>query len=119
MKTFLWLTVLSLLSPLGAFAQTAPGFTQGSMNSTTTTEQTITETIAIERYGGAYSSTTGHNVTPSGNIGATGTTYSMNSGATNWQLETVTRAAGVIETEDITRTIETTSTTTSLSVFSQ
>ena len=88
MKTILWLTFLSLLSPLGAFAQTAPGFTQGSMNSTTTTEQTVTETIAIEKFGGAYSSITGHNVTPSAAIGATGTTYTMNSGATNWQLAT-------------------------------
>ena len=119
MKTILWLTFLSLLSPLGAFAQTAPGFTQGSMNSTTTTEQTITETIEIEKYGGAYSSITGHNVTPSAAIGATGTTYTMNTGATNWQLEIVTRSAGVIETQDIERTIETESTTTSLSVFSQ
>jgi hypothetical protein len=118
-KTILWLTFLSLLSPLGAFAQTTPGFTQGSMNSTTTTEQTVTETIAIEKFGGAYSSITGHNVTPSAAIGETGTTYSMNTDATNWQLEIVTRAAGVIETQDIERTIETTSTTTSLSVFSQ
>lgn len=89
------------------------------MNSTTTTEQTITETIEIEIYGGAYSEYTGHNVTPSAAIGATGTTYSMNSGAENWQYESINRAAGVIETHSIDRTIESTSTTTSLSVFSQ
>ena len=43
----------------------------------------------------------------------------MNTGAENWQLEITTRAAGIIETQDIERTIETTSTITSLSVFSQ
>ena len=41
------------------FCTSRPSFTQGSMNSTTTTEQTITETIAIEKYGGAYNSYTG------------------------------------------------------------
>ena len=77
------------------------------------------ETIAIEKYGAAVNTYSGHNVTPSGAIGATGTTYSMNTGAENWQLEITTRAAGIIETQDIERTIETTSTITSLSVFSQ
>lgn len=119
MKTFKWLAVFGLFISTPAFAQVAPSFTQGSMNSTTTTEQTITETIAIEKYGGAYNSYTGHNVTPSAEIGGSSTTYSMNTGAENWQLEITTRAAGVIETQDIERTIETTSTTTSLSVFSQ
>jgi len=36
-----------------------------------------------------------------------------------YQLETVTRAAGIVEQQDITRTITTSSTTNSLSVFSQ
>jgi len=120
MTKLTWLVLLSLCSPVGAFANTAPAFTQGSMNSTTTTEQTITETIEIEKFGGAYSSYTGHNVTPSAAIGATGTTYTMTTGAENWQLEIVERAANAVtETQDITRTIETESTTTSLSVFSQ
>ena len=89
------------------------------MYSTTTTEQTITESIEIQIYGGAYSEYAGHNITPSAAIGASGTTYTMNSGAENWQYETTTRAAGVIEEHSIDRTIESTSTTTSLSVFSQ
>ena len=104
---------------LRGFCTDSTWFHPGSMNSTTTTEQTVTETIEIEKYGGAYSSITGHNVTPSAEIGGTNTTYSMNTGATNWQLEIVTRSAGVIETQEIERTIETESTTTSLSVFSQ
>jgi hypothetical protein len=109
-----------LLSPSAALAQTVtPQFTQGSMQATTTTTQTITETIATEVYGGAYSSWSGTNVTPSGDITDSSTTWSVTTAGEQFQLETVTRAAGIIETIDITRDIETTSTTTSLSVFSQ
>jgi hypothetical protein len=118
-KKLHWLTLFMLLTPMSAAAQSNMGFSQGSMNSTTETEQTITETIAIEKFGAAVTTYSGHNVTPSGAIGATGTTYSMNTGAENWQLEITTRAAGIIETQDIERTVETTSTITSLSVFSQ
>jgi len=101
-------------------AQTVtPQFTQGSMQATTTTTQTITETIATEVYGGAYSSWSGTNVTPSGDITDSSTTWSVTTAGEQFQLETVTRAAGIIETTDINRTINTTSTTTSLSVFSQ
>lgn len=110
---------LLLLFAAPAYGQVDLRFTQGSMTSTTTTEQTITETIAIERYGGAVTSTTGTNVTPSGAIHASGTTWSITTAGDDFQLEQITRAAGVIETEDIERTIETTSTTTSVSVFSQ
>ena len=112
--------ILLLLFPLSAAAQTVtPQFTQGSMQSTTTTTQTITETIATEVYGGAYSSWSGTNVTPSGDITDSSTTWSVTTAGEQFQLETVTRAAGIIETIDITRDIDTTSTTTSLSVFSQ
>jgi len=112
------LLLLLLASPAAAQTVT-PQFTQGSMQSTTTTTQTITETIATEVYGGAYSSWSGTNVTPSGDITDSSTTWSVTTAGEQFQLETVTRAAGVIETIDITRDIETTSTTTSLSVFSQ
>jgi hypothetical protein len=111
---------LLLLLAAPASAQTVtPQFTQGSMQATTTTTQTITETIATEVYGGAYSSWSGTNVTPSGDITDSSTTWSVTTAGEQFQLETVTRAAGIIETIDITRDIETTSTTTSLSVFSQ
>ncbi len=59
------------------------------------------------------------NVTPSAEINNTSTTYSIHTAGDEFQLEITSRAAGIIETEDITRTIETTSTTTSLSVFSK
>ena len=112
------LLLLLLVSPAAAQTVT-PQFTQGSMQATTTTTQTITETIATEVYGGAYSSWSGTNVTPSGDITDSSTTWSVTTAGEQFQLETVTRAAGIIETIDITRDIETTSTTTSLSVFSQ
>ena len=112
------LLLLLLASPAAAQTVT-PQFTQGSMQSTTTTTQPITETIATEVYGGAYSSWSGTNVTPSGDITDSATTWSVTTAGEQFQLETVTRAAGIIETIDITRDIETTSTTTSLSVFSQ
>ena len=112
------LLLLLLASPAAAQTVT-PQFTQGSMQSTTTTTQTITETIATEVYGGAYSSWSGTNVTPSGDITDSATTWSVTTAGEQFQLETVTRAAGIVETIDITRDIDTTSTTTSLSVSSQ
>ena len=116
MKKLIFL--LMLAAP--ASAQTiTPQFTQGSMQSTTTTTQSITETISTEVYGGAYSSWSGTNVTPSGDITDSATTWSVTTAGEQFQLETVTRAAGIVETIDITRDIDTTSTTTSLSVFSQ
>jgi hypothetical protein len=112
------LLLLLLASPAAAQTVT-PQFTQGSMQSTTTTTQSITETIATEVYGGAYSSWSGTNVTPSGDITDSSTTWSVTTAGEQFQLETVSRAAGIVETIDITRDIDTTSTTTSLSVFSQ
>ena len=114
------LLFLLLMLPSAVMAQTVtPQFTQGSMQATTTTTQTINETIATEVYGGAYSSWSGTNVTPSASITDSSTTWSVTTPGEQFQLETVTRAAGIIETIDVDRTIETTSTTTSLSVFSQ
>ncbi len=112
------LLLLLLASPEAAQTVT-PQFTQGSMQSTTTTTQSITETIATEVYGGAYSSWSGTNVTPSGDITDSSTTWSVTTAGEQFQLETVTRAAGVVETIDITRDIDPSATTTSLSVFSQ
>jgi hypothetical protein len=111
---------LLLLLAAPASAQTVtPQFTQGSMQSTTTTTVDISRTIATEVYGGAYSSWSGTNVTPSGDITDSSTTWSVTTAGEQFQLETVTRAAGIIETIDVTETITQESTTTSLSVFSQ
>ena len=118
MKCALFLALILL--PLPAIGQSVtPNFTQGSMTSTTTSSQTINETIQIKIYGGDYTSYSGTNITPSGAVGAAGTTYSVTTAGEPYQLETVTRAAGIVEQQDITRTITTSSTTNSLSVFSQ
>lgn len=113
------LLLLLLLASPAAAQQVTPNFTQGSMQSTTTTTVEIDRTIATEIYGGAYSSWSGTNVTPSGDISNSSTTFSVHTAGDQFQLEIVTRAAGVIETIDIDETIEQVSTTTSLSVFSQ
>ena len=109
--------LMMLASP--AAAQVTPNFTQGSMQSTTTTTIDIDRTIATNVYGGTYSSWSGTNVTPSGDIADTATTYSVTNSGEQFQLEIVNRAAGLIEDSLVTETIQQVSTTTSLSVFSQ
>ena len=110
--------LLMLASP--AAAQTiTPNFTQGSMQSTTTTTVDIDRTIETNIYGGDYKSWSGTNVTPSGDILNSSTTYSVTTAGEQFQLETVVRDAGVVENIVIEEVIESTSTTTSLSVFSQ
>ncbi len=112
------LILLFLASPAAA-QQVTPNFTQGSMQSTTTTTIDIERTIETEIMGGDYKSWSGTNVTPSGDIMSDSTTYSVTNAGEQFQLETVVRDAGVVETISIDEVIESTSTTTSLSVFSQ
>jgi hypothetical protein len=112
------LLLLLLAAPASAQSVT-PNFTQGSMQSTTTTTTDIERTIATEVYGGDYKSWSGTNVTPSGSIEDSSTTFSVTTSGDPFQLEIVDRAAGLVETIDITESIQQTSTTTSLSVFSQ
>ena len=125
-----WLLLLALLSPSVARAnQITPAFTQGSMNATTTTVQTVTETIDQKVYGEELQSWSGTNITAtsasSGGISASDTVFSITSAGEDFQLETVTRAADsttglvLLETIDIDRSITTNATTVSLSVFSQ
>ena len=125
-----WLILLALLSPSVARAnQITPAFTQGSMNATTTTVQTVVETVEQKVYGGELKSWTGTNVTATsasnGGITASDAIFSITTAGEDFQLETVTRAADattglvLLETIDIDRAITTNATTTSLSVFSQ
>ena len=125
-----WLILLALLSPSVARAnQITPAFTQGSMNATTTTVQTVTETVEQKVYGGELNSWTGTNVTAtsasSGGITASDAIFEITTAGEDFQLETVTRAADattglvLLETIDIDRAITTHATTVSLSVFSQ
>jgi hypothetical protein len=114
------LLLISFLFGSPALGQVVtPAFSQGSYSSTTTTSQTITETIQQQIYGSEINTWSGTNVTPSADIAGSGTTFSVTDSTQPWQLETTTRAAGLIEQIDTTRTIQTDSTTIGLSVFSQ
>ena len=122
----LWLLPLLILAPIKVRAnQVTPAFTQGSMNATTTTTQTVVETVAQKVYGGELNSWTGTNVTPSGDITNSSTTFSVTTAGEAFQLEVVNRPPDattglvLLETIDIDRSITTNATTVSLSVFSQ
>ena len=120
-----WLLLFLLLSPSVARAElVTPQFTQGSMNSTTTTTQDIEEDITITTYGSALNKWSGDNITvtsaSSGGIADSDAIFNLTTAGSDFTLEIVTRAASqVLEVTEIERTIETTATTTSLSVFSQ
>ena len=113
------LILLLMLASPAAAQQITPNFTQGSMQSTTTTTVDIDRTIDTNIYGGDYSSWSGTNVTPNGDIADPATTYSVTNAGEQFQLELVTRAAGLIEDSLVTETIQQVTNTTSLSVFSQ
>ena len=124
----LWLLPLLILAPIKVRAnQITPAFTQGSMNATTTTTQTVTETIDQKVYGGELKSWSGTNVNPTGGTldPSAAQTFTLEVDGANFQLELVERLADpqtglvLLETIDINRTINTNATTTSLSVFSQ
>ena len=120
-----WLFLFLLLSPSVARAElVTPQFTQGSMNSTTTTTQEIVEDITITPYGSALNKWSGDNVThtsaTSGGIADSDSVFNMTTPGCDFTLEISTRAATqVLETTVIEREIDTSSTTVSLSVFSQ
>jgi len=120
-----WLLLLMLLSPSVARAElVTPNFTQGSMQSTTTTTQEITETIDTTTYGSALNKWTGENIThtsaSSGGIVDTDSVFTIHTVGDPFTLEITTRAASqVLSLTEVAREIDTTSTTTSLSVFSQ
>ncbi len=114
------LPLLLIAGPVSAQSVT-PNFTSGSMTQTVSATQTVTEVVAIERFGGDVKTWNGDNVTSTGGGGITDTssTWSIVDSSEPWQLEIVTRAAGIVETEDVNRTITTTTLTNTLSVFSQ
>ena len=120
-----WLLLLMLLSPSVARAElVTPNFTQGSMQSTTTTTQEITETIDTTTYGSALNKWTGENIThtsaSSGGIVDTDSVFTIHTVGDPFTLEITTRAASqILSLTEVDREIDTTSTTTSLSVFSQ
>ena len=120
-----WILLFLLASPTVARAElVTPQFTQGSMNSTTTTVQEIVEDITITKYGSVLNQWSGDNIThtsaSSGGIVDTDSVFTITTAGSDFTLEIVSRAATqVLETQVIEREIDTTSTTVSLSVFSQ
>ena len=120
-----WILTLLLLSPTAVKAElVTPNFTQGSMNSTTTTTQEIVEEITTTTYGSALSKWSGENIThtsaTSGGIVDSDSVFTLHTAGDPFTLEITTRAASqVLSVTEIEREIDTTSTTVSLSVFSQ
>ena len=118
------LPLLLIAAPASAQSVT-PNFTTGSMTQTVTATQTVTEVIAVERFGGEVKTWNGDNVKAVDGNGAavdiigTNTEFQIVNPDLPWQLEIVNRAAGLVETEDINRTITTNTTTNTLSVFAQ
>tara|TARA_Y100001972_G_scaffold88136_1_gene107809 strand:- start:182 stop:553 length:372 start_codon:yes stop_codon:yes gene_type:complete len=120
-----WLLVFLLASPTVASAEiVTPNFTQGSMNSTTTTTIDIEEEIVTTTYGAALNKWSGDNIThtsaSSGGIVDEDSIFTLTTAGSDFSLEVVSREASqIIEKTEIDRTIEQESTTVSLSVFSQ
>ena len=121
----LCLSLFLLLSPTAVRAElVTPNFTQGSMQSTTTTTQEIVEEITTTTYGSKLNTWEGTNIThtsaTSGGIVDTDSVFTLHTAGDPFTLEIVERAASqVLSVTEIEREIDTTSTTTSLSVFSQ
>ena len=119
------LLLLLLASPTVVRAEMIqPNFTQGSMNSTTTTTIDIDEEIVTTTYGAALNKWSGDNIThtsaSSGGITDSDSVFNITTAGSDFTLEVVSRAASqIIEKTEIDRTIEQESTTVSLSVFSQ
>ena len=118
------LLLLLIAGPVSAQSVT-PNFTTGSMTQTTTTTQEITETIATERFGSAINVYSGDNIKAvdtndaAAAVNASGVLYEIVDTSLPWELEITSRAAGLVETIDTTRTIETDSVVNTMSVFSQ
>ena len=120
-RLLLLLSTISL--PVSAQSVT-PNFTTGTMTQTVTATQTVNETTVTERFGGALTVWNGDNVEPqssgaSTNIVSPGTEFHVVDPSHPWQLEITTRDAGIVETINTTRTIQTDTVTNTLSVFSQ
>ena len=120
-----WFLLFLLASPSVVRAElVTPQFTQGSMNSTTTTTQEIVEEITTTTYGSKLNKWSGDNIThtsaSSGGLVDEDSIFTIHTAGSDFSLEIVTRAASqVLEVTEIEREIDTSSTTVSLSVFSQ
>ena len=95
------LLLFLLFSPSVARAElVTPQFTQGSMNSTTTTVQEVTEEITTTTYGSALNKWSGDNIThtsaSSGGIADSDSVFNMTTAGSDFSLEVITRAASQV-----------------------
>jgi hypothetical protein len=86
-----WLLLLALFSPSVARAElVTPQFTQGSMNSTTTTTQEIVEDITITKYGSVLNQWSGDNIThtsaSSGGIADSDSVFTITTAGSDFSL---------------------------------
>ena len=114
------LAALVLLGlPLGAVAQTVPTFTRGTVNSTTTSKTTVTESIKQVEYSTGTSYTvTGTNINIPGNP-TPGANYTIQTQGAPFQFSETLLAPGIAKETWIERTTLQESVTNSLSVFTQ
>ena len=119
------LLLLLLISPAAYAQNVTPNFTTGTMTQTVTATQSVNETVVTERYGGDVFIWNGDNVEA---VAADGTAIDIQNSAVEfhivdpshpWQLEISTRPAGLVETINTTRTVQTDTVTNTLSVFAQ
>lgn len=119
------LLLLSIIFVPASAQSVTPNFTTGTMTQTVTATQTVNETIVSERYGGDVTVWNGDNIEAvnaegvSIDIVDTSTQFHIVDPSHPWQLEITTREAGLVETINTTRTIQTDTVTNTLSVFSQ
>jgi len=110
--------VHGLVQPVSA-RQVVPNFTTGTVQSETTSTQTITETIKVVEYstGGSYT-VTGTNINFPGTP-APGTEYSIVTQGAAFQFSETYLPPGIASETFIERTTTTESFTNTLSVFTQ
>ena len=124
--------LLLLLMPASVFAQSVtPNLTTGTTTQTVSATQTVNETTVTERFGCVVNTWNGDNVEPietgTARVGddavgediVSAIEFQVVDPSHPWQLEINTRAAGLVETVNTTRTIQTDTVTNTLSVFSQ
>ena len=90
--------LLALLSPSIARANTVtPQFTTGSMNSTTTTTQVITEVEQKQVFGAAVNTWSGSNITAAASAGIAGgdAVFTVTDTSLPWTLETQLEQQGL------------------------
>ena len=119
------LLLLSIIFVPASAQSVTPNFTTGTMTQTVTATQTVNETIVSERYGGDVTVWNGDNIEAvdangiSVDIVDTSTQFHVVDPSHPWQLEITTRDAGIVETINTVRTIQTDTVTNTLSVFAQ